>query len=136
MPEQDGENLLPSRSEDVFASMNAWSNLPAAHLKVALNFWDAHERRNHEYRMKQEENRNRLDVAGMVCAFVIAAASVGGAIFFGVEHDPWMAGVMLSPSVFVILKLFITRKGDKSDLKAAGSTLNEISQLRGSPPAQ
>ncbi|GAA2567195.1 hypothetical protein GCM10010424_06330 [Streptomyces lienomycini] len=125
------------------ANLHAWIDLPPAHLKVALGFYGEREKRDHEYRIAKTErdqeiqrlevlNQHRLDVMGMMAAFVISVASVGSAIYFGARHDYWMAGIMLGPTVFAIMKLFITRKADKSDLKAAGGTLGAVTQ-QGSP---
>lgn len=134
--EHDGDELLRYRSDDdVIAAMNAWKDLPAAHLKLALQFWNDRLTADHELRMVQEKNRNRLDVMGLIAAFVVSAASVGSAIYFGAIHDYWMAVIMLGPSLFAIMKLFITRKAGKSDLKASGSALNIVAQP-GGPPAQ
>lgn len=135
--EKDGEELLHRHhDEDVVAALNAWKDLPAAHLKVALNFWSERMAADHELRVMKEKNRNRLDVMGMVAAFLVSAASVGGAIYFGTVHDYWMAGIMLSPSVFSIMKLFITRKAEKADLKAAGAALGVLGQPGAPPPLQ
>ncbi|MCX5604909.1 hypothetical protein OOK29_42975 [Streptomyces phaeochromogenes] len=137
MAEHDGDDLLRYRSDDdVIATMNAWKDLPPSHLKLALQFWNDRVTADHELRMVQEKNRNRLDVMGLIAAFGVSAASVGSAIYFGAIHDYWMAGIMLGPSVFAIMKLFITRKAGKTDLKAAGSTLGVISQPGGPPPLQ
>ncbi|MDV7215221.1 hypothetical protein [Streptomyces prunicolor] len=133
MAEPERDDLLPGSGEDVVAAMNAWKDLPAAHLKVALSFWNERMAADHELRMTRERNRNRLDVMGMVAAFVISISSVGSAIVFGAIENYLMAGVMLGPSVFAIMKLFITRKADKADLKASGAALNVISQPGGPP---
>ncbi|MEU9899666.1 hypothetical protein ACIBCS_42240 [Streptomyces phaeochromogenes] len=137
MAEQNGDDLLRYRSDDdVIVTMNAWKDLPAAHLKLALQFWNDRVRADHELRMVQEKNRNRLDVMGLIAAFAVSVASVGGAIYFGAMRDYWMASIMLGPSLFAIMKLFITRKAGKADLKASGSTLNIISQPGSPPPLQ
>ncbi|WP_405542751.1 hypothetical protein OG478_13690 [Streptomyces phaeochromogenes] len=136
MADQDGDDLLRYRNDDVIATMNAWKDLPPAHLKLALKFWNDRMKADHELRLVKERNRNRLDVMGLIAAFVISGASVGSAIYFGAMHDYWMAGIMLSPSVFAIMKLFITRKAGKADLKASGSALGLISQQGGPPPLQ
>ncbi|MEV0117670.1 hypothetical protein AB0H77_31280 [Streptomyces sp. NPDC050844] len=136
MADQGGDELLHRRDEDVIAALNAWKDLPAAHLKVALKFWNERMTADHDLRVMKERNRNRLDVLGMVMAFIASAASVGGAIYFGTMHDYWMAGIMLSPSVFAISKLFITRKAEKADLKAAGAALGVLGQPGGPTPIQ
>ncbi|MFE7072654.1 hypothetical protein ACFU96_21485 [Streptomyces sp. NPDC057620] len=135
--ESDGEDLLRYRSDDdVIATMNAWKDLPPAHLKLALQFWNDRVTADHELRMVQEKNRNRLDVMGLIAAFVVSGACVGSAIYFGVMRDYWMAGIMLGPSVFAIMKLFITRKAGKVDLKASGASLGVVSQPGGPAPLQ
>lgn len=134
MAEQSGDDLLSGRGGDVAATMTAWANLPAAHLKVALDFWSGQLKLDHEHRAMREKNQNRLNVMGMISGIVLSVASIGSAIGFGIVHDYWMAGIMVSPSVFATLKLFVTRKSDKMDVRAAGAALGAVTQPGGPQP--
>ncbi|MGY6025179.1 hypothetical protein [Streptomyces spinosirectus] len=134
MAESDNDGLLNSSREDVVASMNAWRDLPAAHLKVALDFWTERMKADDELRLLKERNRNRLDMMGMIAAIIISVSSVVSAITFAALENYAAAGITLSPTVFVILKLFITRNSDKADLKASAAVLNALTQ-QGGPPA-
>ncbi|MFF8872394.1 hypothetical protein [Streptomyces massasporeus] len=127
------ESLQRSPEEIALEHAKEWASLPAEHLRIAIKALDARSKRECERALKEMEYRHQLDIAGMAAAFVIALAAVGGAIFFGVRSDLWMAAVMLSPSCFVIMKLFITRTASKSDVLNSGAPINAVTQP-GSPP--
>ncbi|MDT0405923.1 MULTISPECIES: hypothetical protein [Streptomyces] len=132
MPEplefEDTEELALSYAKE-------WARLPPQHLRVALKTLEPVMMRRHELAVMREQNRHRLWMAGLLAGGVTSLGSIGGAILFGLLHDPLMAGVMLSPSVFAVTKMFVLRKSEKSDMRAARSALGSVTQQGGPPPA-
>ncbi|MGP2440714.1 hypothetical protein [Streptomyces sp. JW3] len=90
--------------------------------------------RQHELAVMRERNRHRLDLLGLVAGFLVSLGSVGGALVFGLHSDYWMAAIMLSPSVLAVTKLFVLRKSDAKDVRAAGSALGAVTQPGGPQP--
>jgi len=42
---------------------------------------------------------------------------LGAAVFVGVNNQPWLAALLLGPSLLALAKLFVMQKSDAADLK-------------------
>ncbi|MER5938897.1 hypothetical protein ABT121_16420 [Streptomyces sp. NPDC001928] len=130
------EEMELGRAEELALSYaKEWAQLPPQHLRVALKSLEPMLLRQHELALMREKNRYRLDLLGMIAGFIVSLASIGGAITFGFRGDYWMAGIMLSPSVFAVTKLFVLRKSEKGDIRQSGAALQAVTQPGGPPPA-
>lgn len=108
----------------------AWAELPAEHLQVALAALEPQLVREHDLSMlghRQSEleatRRHRLAFYGLLIGLAVAVASLGGAIYFGVSRNFIAMGLMLGPSVFVMIKTFVLRRSDSGDVPAIASLL-------------
>jgi mannitol-specific phosphotransferase system IIBC component len=82
---------------------------------------------------RREKRRWILELISMGTGAALALTSVLAAFHFCTKADYLAAGIMVSPSVFVILKLMILRHSEPKDAKAAGAALGAATQL---PPPQ
>ncbi|MEV5849362.1 hypothetical protein AB0M32_46125 [Streptomyces sp. NPDC051985] len=130
------DEIEMGRTEELALSYaKEWAQLPPQHLRVALKSLEPMLLRQHELAVMREKNRHQLELLGLLAGFAISLASIAGAIGFGIHGDFWMAGLMLSPSVFAVTKLFVLRKSDKNDMRHVGAVVQGLTQA-GGPPAQ
>ena len=116
----------PSASVDSYALQIAqmWALLPPEHLEVGLRALEPQLKREQEVRMeslrqKQREKQNShiVYLCGLGAGFAIAVAMLGAAVFVGVNNQPWLAALLLGPSLLALAKLFVMQKSDAADLK-------------------
>ncbi|MFE1206191.1 hypothetical protein ACFW5V_31380 [Streptomyces sp. NPDC058762] len=129
------DDLQMGRTEEyALAYAKEWAQLPPQHLRVALKSLEPMMLRHHELALTREKNKHRMDLLGLVAGFVVSLVSLGAAAVFGFRGDYWMAGIMLSPSVFAVTKLFVLRKSNGDDMRRVSSALGAVTQPGGPPP--
>ncbi|MGW3352157.1 hypothetical protein ACWDA3_53440 [Nonomuraea rubra] len=103
-----------------------WSQLPSEHLQAALAALEPQLVREHEYRMAAltAETQTAKDkralvkhMAGVAAGFVIALATLTGAVVLGAHDQIWLALALTGPSVFALVKIFVLRRATLDDLK-------------------
>jgi hypothetical protein len=125
-----------------------WAELPPEHLEVALKALEPQLAREHAYRMAcneterildlervrlsfeegKEKRRHILYVYGLIAGFSISLASLAGATIAGLHNEPWLAGTLSGPSVIALASLFVLRRSDAAQTKAAADSQNSLLQ--------
>ncbi|WP_210593783.1 hypothetical protein [Streptomyces sp. GESEQ-35] len=129
-------DLRPDESADARALQFAreWAQLPPAHLRAALRALEPQMERDHELAKMERKNRHVLNIMGLISGFILAICSLGGAIYFGVRGQLWGTAVLTGPSILVMIRVFVLRKTEKSDLRLSRSALDSLGNATGQPP--
>ncbi|GGP40494.1 hypothetical protein GCM10010214_12360 [Streptomyces abikoensis] len=116
-----------------------WSKLPADQLEVALKALEPQLARDHEYRMGQERQAHELALeqvrlaaeadqarrahalylTGLIAGFTVTIGMLTGAVIVGINNQPWLAAMLSGPSVLALATLFVLRRNDSTQTRAA-----------------
>jgi hypothetical protein len=135
---------------------NQWATLPAEHLAVALAALDPQLAREHEARMQAERDRalaeqeriraesaerervHRRHVLGVYSGLVMALATLGASVYFGVHDQPVLACTFFGPTLLALVKIFTLRRSDAADARhaaaAARTAANQLAPQGPQPP--
>ncbi|WP_406452244.1 hypothetical protein OG782_18235 [Streptomyces sp. NBC_00876] len=86
------------------------------------NVRDAERRRNHVYRM-----------SGLVAGVALSLALLGAGVVVAPEQ-PWLAAGLCGPSLLALVKVFVLRRSDPSDMKAVERAARESAAASAPPP--
>ncbi|MEV8289667.1 hypothetical protein [Streptomyces niveus] len=86
------------------------------------NARDAERRRNHVYRM-----------SGLVAGGVLSLALLGAGVVVAPDQ-PWLAAGLCGPSLLALVKVFVLRRSDSSDMKAVERAARESANAAAPPP--
>ncbi|MFB7864739.1 MULTISPECIES: hypothetical protein [unclassified Streptomyces] len=133
-----------------------WATLPAEHLAVALAALDPQLAREHEARMQAERDRalaeqerirarsaerlraHRRHLHGVYAGLVVALATLGASVYFGIHDHPVLAGTFFGPTLLALVKIFTLGRSDAADLKLAAaasrSAANQLAPQAPPPP--
>ncbi|MFD8544656.1 hypothetical protein [Streptomyces sp. NPDC059649] len=118
-----------------------WAQLPAEHLKAALDALEPELARQHQLRVIQvqlaaqterERRAHLLYLGGLVGGFLIVVAMLSAAVIVGINGLPWLSGLLAGPSVLSLAGLFVLRRVDsgaaRNAARAHDAALNAASQ--------
>ncbi|GHA30049.1 hypothetical protein GCM10010329_61530 [Streptomyces spiroverticillatus] len=83
---------------------------------------DAERRRNHVYRM-----------SGLIAGGGLSLALLGAGVIVAPDQ-PWLAAGLCGPSLLALVKVFVLRRSDSSDMKAVERAARESAAASASPP--
>ncbi|MGW9211328.1 hypothetical protein ACWGR4_30675 [Embleya sp. NPDC055664] len=117
-----------------------WAGLPPEHMRIALKALEPQLVRDHEVHLTQaraaearDRRAFRLLMTGQVFGFVIALATMSAAAVVGVEGHVWLAAVLSGPSVIALAKLFVIRRTDNAEIRAAARV--SVAAAQSVPPS-
>jgi hypothetical protein len=128
--------------------INEISGLPSEKFKLALQATEAQLTRDHEFRMKQEENRV-LDAAsarahvlyarGLIAGFLLSAGMITASVIVGLQGHVLLATSLSGPCLIILAALFVLRKLETNQLSIVSrpqtGVLKAVGTVSGSPPA-
>lgn len=127
--------MEPSDGEmDSFAVIQRWNDLSPAHLKAAMQAFDAQLARTHELKMTQarlQDARARrehvLFMTSMILGFVVILLLMSGAVLLG------MRGQIALPAILITLTtsmatVFVLRRHDPKQMRAVTEAQARIAQ--------
>ncbi|MEU8560556.1 hypothetical protein AB0C45_03610 [Streptomyces cyaneofuscatus] len=130
-----------------------WAELPAEHMKIALDALEPQLRREHEARTLQLQSEYQLALAevrareatakrahhlyltGLVTGFMISVAMLTGAVLVGVNDQPWLAAMLSGPSVIALATLFVLRRNEGGGIQAVAASQRAALSAAQQPPA-
>ncbi|WP_382465814.1 hypothetical protein ACFIN9_26425 [Streptomyces noursei] len=116
-----------------------WAELPAEHMKIALDALEPQLRREHEMRVLQQDAEHKLALekiksqeaaarrshtlylTGLIAGFAISVAMLSGAVVVGVNGQPWLAAMLSGPGVLALATLFVLRRNERGQAQAVGA---------------
>jgi hypothetical protein len=113
----------PSVTLDVL--INEIARLPTEKFKLALQAVETQLARDHEFRMKQEENRildaanartHILFLRGLIAGFVLSVGMIAASVVVGLKGHVWLATSLSGPCLVMLAALFVLRKLDTKQL--------------------
>ncbi|MER6299144.1 hypothetical protein ABT247_06145 [Kitasatospora sp. NPDC001539] len=103
----------------------AWAGLPIETFQAALAALEPQLVREHDLRILEQrrieqegQRKHRLAAIGLFIGSIIAIISIGAAIYFGISQNFWAMALVLGPTAFVMIKVFVLRKSDPEDARA------------------
>lgn len=129
-----------------FGIAKQWAELPAEHLKVALEALEPQLQREHEAQMEhmrlsaqeaEATRTHRLYLCGLIAGFVVTIGMLVGAVVVGSNNQPVLAGILSGPSVIALASVFVLRRNDAAQMRAVArahqSVLNSATSAGGAP---
>ncbi|WP_205522290.1 hypothetical protein [Streptomyces sp. S1A1-7] len=129
-----------------FGIAKQWAELPAEHLKVALEALEPQLQREHEAQMEhmrlavqeaEAARTHRLYLWGLITGFVLTVGMLTGAVIVGSNNQPVLAGILSGPSVIALATIFVLRRNDAKQMQMAArvhqAALNAASQSSSAP---
>ncbi|MFI0269816.1 hypothetical protein [Streptomyces luteogriseus] len=124
-----------------FGIAKQWAELPAEHLKVALEALEPQLKREHEAQMEhmrlsaqeaEAARTHRLYLWGLIAGFVVTVGMLTGAVVVGSNNQPVLAGILSGPSVIALATIFVLRRNDAKQMQMAArahqAAMNAASQ--------
>jgi hypothetical protein len=96
-----------------------WAELPPKRLEATLKALEPELAREHQRRLEharlaaqdeQDRRNHKLYLGGLIAGFILAASMTTGAVIAGVCGLPWLAAVLLGPSVVSLVGVFVLRR--------------------------
>ena len=120
--------------------INEIARLPTEKFKLALQAVETQLARDHELRMKQEENKileaanarmHILFVRGLVAGFLLSLGMIVASVVVGVKGHVWLATSLSGPCLVMLAALFVLRKLDTKQLGVISrAQTNTLARLR------
>ncbi|MGP8301973.1 hypothetical protein ACTPOK_29450 [Streptomyces inhibens] len=129
-----------------------WAELPAEHMKIALDALEPQLRREHEMRVLQQKAEQKLALeqvraqeaaakrahvlylTGLIAGFVIAVAMLSGAVVVGINNQPWLAAMLSGPSVLALATIFVLRRSEQGQAHAVAAAQRSALNAAQQPP--
>ncbi|GGN51638.1 hypothetical protein GCM10012285_41950 [Streptomyces kronopolitis] len=129
-----------------------WAELPAEHMKIALDALEPQLRREHEMRVLQQKSEHQLALAqvraqeesakrahmlylgGLIAGFAISVGMLSGAVVVGVNGQPWLAAMLSGPSVLALTTLFVLRRNEQGQAQAVAAAQRSALNVALQPP--
>ncbi|WP_411576710.1 hypothetical protein [Streptomyces mutabilis] len=127
-----------------------WKDVDAAHLEVALSAMEPSLKREHRERMmrmtmmkeseerhyaeRQEKRRHTQYLVNLIVGGVVALAMLAGGVLVAPQHW-WLSTLMCGPSLLALVKIFVLRRSDASDMTAVADATRRSTNAGTPPPA-
>ncbi|NXY98790.1 hypothetical protein HYE82_31310 [Streptomyces sp. BR123] len=88
-----------------------------------------------EHDERQAKRSYTLYLVGLIAGFLISAGMLVGAVFVGMNNQPWLAAMLAGPSLLALATLFVLRKNDKTlNAGAEQTTRRALNASQQQPP--
>ncbi|WP_051909014.1 hypothetical protein [Streptomyces sp. NRRL F-5635] len=126
-----------------------WKDVDAAHLQVALAAMEPSLKREHRERMmrmtmmketeerqyaeRQEKRQHTQYLVNLIVGGVVALAMLAGGVLVA-PHYWWLSTLMCGPSLLALVKIFVLRRSDASDMTAVADATRRSTNAGAPPP--
>ncbi|MET9141996.1 hypothetical protein [Streptomyces parvulus] len=126
-----------------------WKDVDAAHLEAALSAMEPSLRREHrervmrmgmtqesekrQYAERQEKRKHVQHLVNLIVGGVVAVGMLAGGVLVA-PHYWWLSTLMCGPSLLALVKIFVLRRSDASDVAAVADATRRSTNAGAPPP--